>query len=262
MPSRRQFLAGAAGAAAAVLAAACSDGGGSDAASTTTTSPPPPTTTSTLPPTTTTLPTGPAAFTSRGPTDTSRVALTFHTSGDLDLAGQLLDLLDARGVPITAFIVGEWLDANPTWAVRITGAGHEIANHTYTHPTFGSLSPAAMADEITRCRDVLVRLAGAGGRYFRPSGTADGTTSPAETVLSAAGAAGYRTVLGFDVDPLDYQDPGAAAITQRVLASAAPGSVISLHFDHPGTLEALPAILDGLAARGLQPGTAAQLFGA
>jgi len=257
MPSRRQFLAGTA---AALFVAACSDDGSgtnSTASPTTTTLAP---STTTLPSTTTTIPTGPAAFTTAGPTTTNRVALTFHTSGDLDRAAQLLDVLDARGVVMTAFIVGEWLEADPTWAARITGSGHELANHTYTHPTFGNLSPEAMAEEITRCRDVLVRLGGTGGKYFRPSGTADGTTMPSAAVLEAAGAAGYRTVLGFDVDPFDYQDPGAAAVAQRTLAAVAPGSVVSLHFDHPGTIEALPTILDGLAQRGLQPGTASQLL--
>ncbi len=255
MPSRREFLAGSA---AAVFVAACSDGASSESTTSTTTLP---STTTTMPPTTTTVPpTGPAAFTSSGPTDTNRVALTFHTSGSPDLAAQLLDVLAARQVVMTSFIVGEWLDADPTWAARITGAGHELANHTYTHPTFGSLSPDAMVEEIARCRDVLVRLSGSGGSYFRPSGTADGTTQVSDAMLTAAGSTGYRTVLGFDVDPLDYQDPGAAAITERVLATVAPGSVISLHFDHVGTIEALPGILDGLSARGLQPGTAAQLF--
>jgi len=256
MPSRRQFLAGTA---AALFVAACSDSGGrgdSEASPGTTTSP----TTTTLPSTTTTLPTGPAAFATGGPTDPAQVALTFHTSGNLDLAGQLLDVLGAREVVMTAFIVGEWLEGNPTWAARIVDAGHELANHTYTHPTFGTLSPAAMADEIGRCREVLVRLGGTAGQYFRPSGTADGTTAPSAAVLEAAGSAGYRTVLGFNVDPFDYQDPGAAAVAQRVLATVAPGSVVSLHFDHPGTVEALPVILDGLAQRGLQPGTAAALL--
>ena len=69
-------------------------------------------------------------------------------------------------------------------------------------------------------------------------------------MLDVAGEAGYRTVLGFDVDPHDYEDPGADAVAQRTLAAVGPGSIVSLHFGHPGTIAALPAILDGLAAEG------------
>ena len=212
---------------------------------------------------TTPAPTQPPAaqFVSTGPTTRDRVALTFHTNGDLELAGQLLDVLAAHRVHMTSFVVGNWLDANPDWAKRLLDGGHELANHTYTHPTFGDLSPDAMTAEIVQCRDVLTRLGGSGGKFFRPSGTDDGTTSPGQVVLDVAGQAGYPVVLGFDVDPFDYDDPGADAVTQRTLAAVKAGSIVSLHFGHPGTIQALPAILDGLDQKGLQPGTASALLG-
>ena len=156
---------------------------------------------------------------------------------------------------VTAFIVGNWLDANPDMAARIADGGHEFANHTYTHPTFVALSPDAMLDEIValsrrpgpahrRPGDVLpsvrhrrrhrrARSAGARRRRARP---------------------GTRTVLGFDVDPLDYDDPGADAVVQRTLATVAAGSIVSLHFGHSGTVDAMPAILDGIAAEGPEAG--------
>ena len=143
-----------------------------------------------------------------GPTAKPRVALTFHTNGDLDLADQLLDVLDARHVKMTSFIVGDWLEANPDMAKRIAEGGHEFANHTYTHPSFLDLDRDAQLVEIVHCRDVLERLTGGPGAAFRPSGTDDGTVSPGEQVLSVAAEAGYTTVLGFDVDPFDYDDPG------------------------------------------------------
>ena len=71
-------------------------------------------------------------------------------------------------------------------------------------------------------------------------------TSPGEQVLQVAAEAGYPTVLGFDVDPLDYDDPGADVVVERTLASVAAGSIVSLHFGHAGTVDALPAILDGI----------------
>jgi peptidoglycan/xylan/chitin deacetylase (PgdA/CDA1 family) len=208
-------------------------------------------------------PTAPAAarFVSTGPKDHDRVALTFHTNGDLGLVDNLLAVLADRHTHVTAFIVGNWLDANPDMAAKIAAGGHEFANHTYTHPTFGDLSPDAMLDEVVRCRDVLTRLTGGPGAYFRPSGTDDGTATPSAQVLEVSATAGYRTVLGFDVDPLDYDDPGADVVVQRTLATVAAGSIVSLHFGHPGTVDALPAILDGIEQKGLKPGTASALLG-
>jgi peptidoglycan/xylan/chitin deacetylase (PgdA/CDA1 family) len=211
-------------------------------------------------PTTPTAPPSAAQFVASGSPANSAVALTFHTDGELAIATALLDELWSREIRMTAFIVGAWLDANPSWATLLADAGHELANHTYSHPTFSSLSADAMAEEIARCRDVLVRLTGSGGSFFRPSGTPDGITPPSSTVLEIAGGAGYPVVLGFDVDPIDYDDPGADAVAMRVLASVAPGSVVSLHFGHPGTVTALPTILDGLDERGLTPVTASELL--
>ncbi len=261
---RRTFLAGAVAALGALAAGCGGDGGASDgAAATTTLAPTGPTaattaTASTTPPTT---PRPPARFVVSGPTTKPRVALTFHTNGDLELADQLLDVLDRRHVKMTSFIVGDWLDANPDMAKRIADGGHEFANHTYTHPDFLQLGRDAQLDEVVRCRDVLVRLTGGPGAAFRPSGTDDGTVSPGDQVLSVATEAGYATVLGFDVDPLDYQDPGAAAVTERTLAAVRPGSIVSLHFGHPGTVTALPAILDGLDQHELAPVTVSTLLG-
>jgi len=189
------------------------------------------------------------------------VALTFHTDGDLGLADQLIQALAAGDAHITSFIVGDWLEANPTYAQRLLDAGHELANHTFTHPDFRDLASTAMLDEITRCRDTIDRLTGGKGmRLFRESGVADGTTSPPQQALDAATQAGYEIVLGFDDDPHDYQDPGAAAVVDRALAAARPGAILSLHFGHPGTIEAIPGLLDGLTERGLEYGTAGRLL--
>jgi peptidoglycan/xylan/chitin deacetylase (PgdA/CDA1 family) len=250
---RRSFLA----AGALAFAAACSSDG-SDGAS-------PSTSTSGLPGQSGTVaatepPITPAAFVDRGRTDRDRVALTFHANGDLALAAGLLEALAARNTVMTAFVVGDWLDTNPTWGRRLVDAGHEVANHTFSHPAFLTLSREAMLDEIVRCRDVLARDTGTAGAFFRPSGTDDGTSVPPAPVLEVAGVAGYPIVLGFDVDPLDYDDPGADAVAQRTLDAVHPGAIVSLHFGHPGTVAAIPAILDGLDARGLQPVTASKLL--
>jgi len=221
-----------------------------------------PTTTAGKESTTTAAPAGPAPFVVHGPAQPDRVALTFHTNGDLTLAEKLLKTVESRQVPITTFIIGSWLDANPKMAKRIMDGGHELANHTYTHPTFSSLSRAQVVTEITKCRDTLAKLSGGqGGKWFRPSGFDDGTESPSAMILEEAGKAGYQAVLGFDVDPFDYRDPGRDAVVSRTLDAVKPGSIVSLHFGHQGTVDALPAILDGLAAKNLQPVTLSTLLG-
>jgi hypothetical protein len=72
-------------------------------------------------------------------------------------------------------------------------------------------------------------------------------------MLQEAGAAGYEVSVGFDVDPHDYQDPGGPAVLSRVRASLQPGSIVSLHFGHAGTVAAFPGIVSAIRDRGLQP---------
>jgi peptidoglycan/xylan/chitin deacetylase (PgdA/CDA1 family) len=203
----------------------------------------------------------PAAFVDRGPSGSDKVALTFHTNGDLGLAQRLVDIFAEHQAVMTNFIVGDWLAANPSWARKLLDGGHELANHTYTHPSFASLSPSAMVGEITKCRDIISKLSGNGGRYFRPSGTDDGTAKPSAAVMTAAATAGYATVLGWNDEPFDYQDPGADKVRSRVLEQLAGGSIVSLHFGHQGTVDAMPAILDGIASKGLKTATVSDLLG-
>jgi peptidoglycan/xylan/chitin deacetylase (PgdA/CDA1 family) len=118
-----------------------------------------------------------------------------------------------------------------------------------------------MATEITRCRDVLIKLTGTGGRFFRPSGTDDGLAVPSAPILQQAGIAGYDYVLGWDVDPFDYQDPGGGAVRSRVLDGVKPGSIVSMHFGHSGTADAITGILDGLDQKGLKAVTTSALLG-
>ena len=188
----------------------------------------------------------------------STAALTFHGSGDVSLAVALLDKARTRHVPVTIFAVGQWLEQNPTMAKRIIDGGNELANHTYTHPTLGRVARPGVAAEITKCRDVLVRLVGTNGGWFRPSGV-EGV--PSQLILDEAGAAGYRTAVGFDVDPLDYTDPGADAVVTRTAAKLRAGSIVSLHLGHAGTVAAFDRIVDGAENAGIGLVTVATLLG-
>jgi peptidoglycan/xylan/chitin deacetylase (PgdA/CDA1 family) len=198
----------------------------------------------------TTRPTGPAQVVYSGPRDRKEIALTFHGSGDPALTTQLLGEAKRLSAPITVFAVGTWLEQHPDMTRQILSGGHELENHTYTHPQLRGAGAATVGREVTRCRDVLAAQAGSGGRYFRPSGMEG--NYPA-VVMEQAGLAGYGVVCGFDVDPSDYLDPGAAAIEARVRQSLKPGSIVSLHLGHLGTVTAFPTLVADARSRGLQP---------
>ncbi|WP_084011152.1 polysaccharide deacetylase family protein [Pseudofrankia sp. DC12] len=256
--SRRRLLAGASAAiATAGLAAACSSDSPAAAPAPATAAPAPTSArpTPTAEPALTFAPVTAQAVTN-GPRDRNQLALTFHigpheAGQDVSLAHQLLDTATQLGVPITVFAVGQWLDAHADLVPAILGPGNELDNHTFTHPTLARLPAAQVAQEIVGCRDVLSRLAPAQGRYFRPSGTS--TATP--LIVEQAGAAGYPTVVDFDVDPLDYTSPGADAVVSRVRSGARPGSIVSMHFGYPGTVAAFPRVVANLRAAGLTPVT-------
>jgi len=211
------------------------------------------------PPTTSTgLPAGGhlARFVRHGPSDRPVIAFTFHGSGDVVLLDELLAVAAAHRAPLTIFAVGQWLDANPGLARRILAAGHEVANHTYTHPALGRVVAERVGAEISLCRDALARNAGSPGRWFRPSGV----EVPGATILEAAAAAGYGTVVGYDVDPHDYEDPGAHAVRTRTAAGTNPGAIVSLHTGHRGTVDAMAWMLRDAAAKGLRPVTVSDLL--
>jgi peptidoglycan/xylan/chitin deacetylase (PgdA/CDA1 family) len=212
-----------------------------------TTSPPPTTGSPRVPP-----PTGEIEHATSG---RPQVALTFHGAGDEGLARRVLTLLHDRGASVTVLAVGTWLQQYPDAARLVTDLGHELGNHTWSHPDLSALDEPGIRAEIERCRDRIVAGTGIPGAFFRPSQAQHATPE----VRRLAAAAGYPTVLSYDVDSRDFTDPGAAAIRRNV-RSVTAGSVVSLHLGHPGTLEALPGLLDDLADRRLSPVTAGTLF--
>ncbi|MFI1565577.1 polysaccharide deacetylase family protein [Streptomyces sp. NPDC020490] len=191
-----------------------------------------------------------------GPRTRPRVALTFHGQGDPALARALLTEAEQHGAHVTVLAVGSWLDEHPSLARRILDGGHDLGNHTQRHLAVNTMTQADARAEITACADRLRRLTGSIGTWFRPSRAP--RASP--LVLRLAREAGYPHVLSYDVDSLDYTRPGPDAVTRKVLGEIRNGSVVSLHFGHPDTVAALPALLDELDRRGLAAVTTTELF--
>jgi peptidoglycan/xylan/chitin deacetylase (PgdA/CDA1 family) len=206
-------------------------------------------------------PTAPSASTNHG--DVSHglrtryeVALTFHGAGDPSLVDRLIQETRRTGAHVTVLAVGQWAAANPGVLQRLLGQGHEVGNHTWSHRTMTQLSGGEIRSEIERAASELRRQTGGIGAWFRPSGTPRSTPQ----IRDAARSLGYPRCLAYDVDSLDYTDPGPPAIVRTVSAQARPGSIISLHLGHDGTMLALPEILAVLRRRGLRAVTAGELL--
>jgi len=191
-----------------------------------------------------------------GSRDRPRVALTFHGQGEPAVVGALLDELAGARVRVTVLAVGTWLAAQPALARRFLDAGHELGNHTQHHADIKRMPAAAAHAEIAECAQALKALTGSIGRWFRPSQTPHATP----TIKAAAAAAGYPTCLSYDVDSLDYTDPGARAVVQTTLSAVRPGSIVSLHCGHTGTVAAIAPLIAGLRRRGLTPVTMTELM--
>jgi peptidoglycan/xylan/chitin deacetylase (PgdA/CDA1 family) len=197
------------------------------------------------------------AFVQHGPRTRAAVALTFHGAGDPALAHALLDEAGRAGAHITVFAVGQWLAANPGFADRLRAGGHELANHTYTHPSLGRLGSARVRDEIERCAAAIAAVSGGGrGAWFRPSAMA----VPNAVVLREAQRAGYPTVVGYDVDSRDFTDPGPNAVYANVVHGVRHGSIVSLHLGHRGTVDVLPRLLSTLRDSGRAAVTVSDLL--
>jgi peptidoglycan/xylan/chitin deacetylase (PgdA/CDA1 family) len=174
------------------------------------------------------------------------------------MADALLSEVERAGARVTVLAVGTWLVQYPQMAHRILRGGHDLGNHTMHHLDIAAMGAPAAHAEIAECARRLRALTGSIGRWFRPSQTHYSTP----LIEREARQAGYPTCVSYDVDSLDYTDPGPDAVVATVLGSARRGSIVSMHLGHPGTVTAMPAIVRGLATRGLRPVTLTELLSA
>jgi cellulose synthase/poly-beta-1,6-N-acetylglucosamine synthase-like glycosyltransferase/peptidoglycan/xylan/chitin deacetylase (PgdA/CDA1 family)/spore germination protein YaaH len=201
------------------------------------------------------------------------VALTFDDGPDAEWTPKILDLLRAEHVPATFFIIGENGQANPQLVKRIVAEGHDIGNHSYTHPNLGEIPASITTLELNATQRLIESLTGRSTTLFRAPyfGDAEPTTPDEVDPIVRARKMGYLTV-GLHVDPDDWQLPGTDEIVQKTVAgvsSDAPndtghGQVVLLH-DGGGnrqqTLDALPRIIHELRARGYRFVTVSELAG-
>lgn len=182
------------------------------------------------------------------------VAITFDDGPGTETP-RLLQELAARGVLATFFLVGNRVGANAATARAIADAGHAIGNHTWSHPDLTEVDEATRLSEIDRTTQAITEATGRRPTSVRPPyGAID------DAVGTDLAAAGFPAVL-WSVDSRDWESKDAVATTAQVLDHVKPGSVVLLHDIHASTVDAVPGILDALAAQGYTFVTVDALFG-
>jgi peptidoglycan/xylan/chitin deacetylase (PgdA/CDA1 family) len=198
----------------------------------------------------------PLAIVAHGPRDVAAVALTFD-DGPGTVTPAVLDVLARRGARATFDVLGSRVRHGAPLLRRAVAEGHELGVHGWRHRDL-SRGPVRAAAELARAAAAIRRAGGVRPRVFRPPFGA------ASRPLAAVAAGLGLVTVTWDVDPRDFEEPGADAIRARVRAGVRPGSIVLLHDDRPGlagTAEALDGILDDLRPRGHATATVSALLG-
>jgi peptidoglycan-N-acetylglucosamine deacetylase len=199
----------------------------------------------------------------RGGDHPGLIALTFDDGPDPAWTPAILDILKRENVPATFFIIGKNGQAYPDLMRRIVNDGHEIGNHTFTHPNLGEIPGSLTELELNATQRLIESEVGRSTVLFRPPYFGDAEADKPEEVEPAllAQQLGYLMV-GVRIDPDDWQLPVTAdAIVERTIQRAVDnnpetrGQVVLLHDsggDRSATVEALPKLIHELRARGFQ----------
>src|SRR2546421_6347452 len=183
------------------------------------------------------------------------IAMTFDDGPSATLTPKLLDLLAAHHIKATFFVIGENVAEHPEIVVRAAREGHEIGNHSWSHPNFAKMSQENVRSQLQRTDDAIKNAIGKRPTLLRPP---YGSITAREKRW-IHDEFGYEIIL-WDVDPYDWKRPGPAVVRARILKETRPGSIVLSHDIHPGTIEAMPSTFDQLEARGLKFVTVSELI--
>ncbi len=174
------------------------------------------------------------------------VSISFDAAWGNEQTPILLDILKNKDVKATFFLVGFWAEKYPESVKQIADAGHDVGNHSDTHPHLPKLEKSKITAQIDDCNK-KIELAGAPRpTLFRPP-----YGDYNNDVVEATNELGMHCIQ-WDVDSLDWKDPSADEMVKRIKSKIKPGSIILMHNGAKNTPEALPKIIDEIKAEGYQ----------
>ncbi len=188
------------------------------------------------------------------PIDCTLVAcasITFD-DGPTSLTGGLIDTLHDWRAPATFFLQGVNVERRPEVANRLVAEGHELGNHTWNHPQLTKLPDPEVRSQVQRTQAAISAATGVTAGSLRPPyGDVD---------KRVRGVVGLPIVV-WDVDTLDWTEPGSDAVAERAVGQSSRGSIVLMHDTHSATVAAVPGVIDGLRDRGFTLATVGEQLG-
>ncbi|HWQ58955.1 MAG TPA: polysaccharide deacetylase family protein, partial [Clostridia bacterium] len=174
-----------------------------------------------------------------------KIAITIDAAWEDDKTEFILDTLDEYNVKATFFLCGFWVEKYPDMVKEIFDRGHEIGNHSSTHPHMTKLSAAQMKKDVEECEAMIEKITGTRCTIFRaPYGEYN------DSVILAMREAGYE-VIQWDLDTVDWREERSAqTILDTVVPKLHPGCIVLCHNNGYKIKEYLPALLKAAQDQG------------
>jgi len=179
-------------------------------------------------------------------TDEKKIAISFDAAWGDEFTDDILNTLDKYNVKTTFFLVGFWVDKYPDMVQKIHERGHEVGNHSTTHPHMSKLSKEQIITELKTTGDKIEAITGYQPTVFRPP-FGDYNNLLVETAKEL----GIHTIQ-WDVDSLDWKEMGVKPVVDRVSKSTTNGSIVLFHNNAKHISEFLPLVLEQLQQQGYE----------
>lgn len=185
------------------------------------------------------------------------IAITFDDGPHPKETSKILDILKKYDAKATFFVVGKHVKWYPDSVIRASEEGHEIGNHTFTHPDISTLCEEQIKSEIKSCEDIIIEKTNKKPVLFRPP---FGNYNK-ESLEKLSKDLGYTTVLWSGVDVKDWKNPSPNNIADEIINNVKSGDIILLHdYGTENTVKALDMILPKLKEKGYKFVTVSQLL--
>ncbi|MGX4600654.1 polysaccharide deacetylase family protein [Faecalimicrobium sp. JNUCC 81] len=196
-------------------------------------------------------------FVRNGSRDKKLIALTFDDGPHPKETNQVLDVLKKYDVKATFFIAGKHANWYTDPLIRANKEGHEIGNHTFSHPDISNLSSSQIEEEILKCEETLMKHIGKKTTLFRPPFGSYNEKSLSEIAKKL----GYKIVLWTTVDAKDWKNPPPSQISDTIVNNVKNGDIVLLHdYATDNTVEALDLLIPKMIEKGFKFVTVSELI--